>query len=85
MQVPGPSGPAEEDELSRPVVNVEELEMPIGELRGDQAGDVAKCAGQIPARASDESQDLPRVAGTELGLDWSGGARLRVELVFLML
>ena len=32
------------DGLARPVVNVEELEMAIGELRGDQVDDDAECA-----------------------------------------
>ena len=34
-----PPGLLEEDGLARPVVDVEELEMPIGELKGDQVND----------------------------------------------
>ena len=39
----------EEDELTlaRPVVDVEELEMHIGELRGDQVDDDVECDRQI--------------------------------------
>ena len=65
----------EEDGLARPVADVEELEMPIGELRGDQVDDDVKCAGQLSVRAGDEGQDFPRVVGAELGLDWSGGSQ----------
>ena len=43
------------------MVNVEELEIPIGEFRGDQVGDDLKCTGQLRVRAGDEVQDLPRV------------------------
>ena len=66
----------EKDGLPRPVVDVEDLKMPVVELRGDQVGDDAECAGQLPVRAGDEAQDLPRVLGVELGLDWFGRARL---------
>ena len=55
----------EEDGLARPVVDVEELDNLIGELRGDQVGDDVECAGLIRIRVGDE-----------LGLDWSGRARL---------
>ena len=51
----------------------------IGELRGDQVGDDVECAGQLRVCAGVEAHDLPRVVGVELGLDWSGRARLRVE------
>ena len=64
----------EEDGLARPVVDVEELGMPIGELRGDQVDDDVECAGQLRIRAGDEAQGLPRIAGVEVGLDWSGRA-----------
>ena len=72
----------EEDGLAHPMVDVEELEMPIGELRGDQVDDDVECAGQLCARAGDEAQGLPRVLGVERGLDWSGRARLNFELRF---
>eukprot|EP00614_Pseudopedinella_elastica_P014930 CAMPEP_0172581556 /NCGR_PEP_ID=MMETSP1068-20121228/792_1 /TAXON_ID=35684 /ORGANISM="Pseudopedinella elastica, Strain CCMP716" /LENGTH=78 /DNA_ID=CAMNT_0013374579 /DNA_START=1 /DNA_END=237 /DNA_ORIENTATION=- len=49
----------EEDGLAHPVVDVEELEMPIGELRGDQVNDDVECAGQLRVRAGDEAQDVP--------------------------
>ena len=71
-----PSGLLVEDGLANPVVDVEELEMPIGELRGDQANDDVECAGQLRIRAGDEAQDLPRVVGVEFGLVWSWRARL---------
>ena len=76
MRVQAPPGLLEEDGLARSVVDVEELEMPIGELRGDQVDDDVECAGQLPLRAGDGAQDLPRVVGVELGLDWTGRARL---------
>jgi hypothetical protein len=66
----------EEDGLAHPMVDVEELGMPIGELRGDQVNDDVECAGHLRVRAGDEAQDLPRVAGVELGLDLSGRAKL---------
>ena len=56
-----PSSLLEEDGLARPVVDVEELEVIIGKLRGDQVGDDVECAGQLRARAGDTAQDLPRV------------------------
>ena len=62
----------EEDGLAHPMADVEELEMLIGELRGDQVNDDVECAGQLRVRAGDEAQDLPRVAGVELGLNWPG-------------
>ena len=49
----------EEDGLARPVADVEELEMPIGELRGDRFDDDVECAGQPRVRAGDEAQDAP--------------------------
>ena len=66
----------EEDLLARHVVDVEELKMLIGELRGDHVDDDVKCAGKLRVRASDEAHDLPRVVGVELGLDRSGRVRL---------
>ena len=62
----------EEDGLARPVVDVGELAMRIGKLRGDQVSDDAECAGQLPVRAGGETHDLPRVAGVELGLNRPG-------------
>ena len=70
-----PPGMLEEDKLARPVVDVEELGMPIGELGIDQVDDGVECAGHLFVRAGDEAHDLPRVIGVELGLDWSGRAR----------
>ena len=70
----------EEDKPARPVVDVEELGMLIGEFRGDQVGDDVESAGQLRVRAGDEAQGLPRVVGAVLGLEWPGRARLRVEL-----
>ena len=64
-----------EDGLARSVVDVEYLEMPIGELRGDHVEDDVECTGQLRVRAGYEAQELLRVAGVELGLDWSGRAR----------
>ena len=72
----GPPVPLEKDGLARPVADVEELGMSIGELRSDQVGDHVECAGQLRVRAGDEANDLPRVEGAELGLDLSGRARL---------
>ena len=66
----------EGDGLAHPMVDVEELEMLIGELRGDQVNDDVECAGQLRVRAGDEAQDVPWVVGVELGLDWSRRARL---------
>ena len=47
------------------MVDVEELEMHIGELRGDQVDDDVKCAGKLRVSAGDEADGLPRVAGSE--------------------
>ena len=41
------------------MVDVEELEMPIGEFRGDQVGDDVECAGQLRVSVGDEDQGLP--------------------------
>ena len=60
---------------AHPMVYVEELEVPIGELRGDKANDDVECVGQLRVRAGDEAQDVPWVVGVELGLDWSRRAR----------
>ena len=70
----------EEEGLAYPVVDVEELVMIFGELRGDQVNDVVECTGQLRVRAGEEVQDLSRDVVVELGLDWSGRARLRVEI-----
>ena len=64
------------DGLARPVVYVEELEVLIGELGGNQVGDDVGCARQLRVRTGDEAQGLPRDVGAELGLDWSGRTRL---------
>ena len=64
-----PPGLLEEEGLARPVIDVEELEMLIGELRGDQVKGDVECAGQFIVRAGDEAQGLPRVLSVELGLD----------------
>ena len=66
----------EEDGLARPVVDYEEPGVLIGELRGDQVDGDVECAGELPVRASYEAHEFPRVVGIELGLDWSGRARL---------
>ena len=71
-----PPGLLEEDGHACPVVDVEELKIPIGELRGDQVDDEVKCAGKLRVRAGDEAHDLPRVLGVELGLDCPGRAGL---------
>ena len=65
-----------EDGYAHLMVDVEELEMLVGELRGDQVNDDMECAGQLRVRAGEEAQDLPRVLGVELGLDLSGQARM---------
>ena len=64
-----PSDLLEGDGLARPVVGVEELEMPIGRSRGDQVGDDVECAGQLRVRACDKDHGFSRVVGVELGLD----------------
>ena len=71
-----PPGLLEEDGLARAVVDVKELGIIIGELKGDHIGDVVECAGQLPVRAGDKAHGHHRVAGAELVLDWSGRARL---------
>ena len=70
-----PPGLLEEDGLAHPVVDVEELVMLIGELKSDQVNDDVECARQLRVRAGDEAQELLRVVGVELGLDWSRRAR----------
>ena len=70
------AGMLEEDGLAHPMIDVEELEMPIGELKRDQANGDLECAGQLRVRVGDEAQDRPRVVYFELGLGWSGRARL---------
>ena len=62
-----PLGMLEEDGLARPVVDVKEMEMLIGELRGAKDDDDVECAGQPRVRAGNEGQVLPRVVGVELG------------------
>ena len=54
------------------MLDVEEMGLIIGELKGDQFGNVFKCAGQLPVRAGDEACGFPRVADTELVPDWPG-------------
>ena len=61
--------------IARPGIDVEELGVLIGELRGGQVEDFVECAGHLPVHAYDEARDLPRVVAVELGLDWSGRAR----------
>ena len=51
----------EEDGLAHPVIDIEELEMLIGELRGDQLSNDGECAGQLRVRAGDEPQDFPEL------------------------
>ena len=51
----------EEDELAHSMADVEEPEMPIGELRGDQVDNDVEFAGQLRARAGDEAQDVPEL------------------------
>ena len=41
------------------MADVEELELLIGELRGDQVDDAVECAKQLRVRAGDEAQDIP--------------------------
>ena len=41
------------------MVYVEELEMLIGELRGEQVDDEVECARQLRVRAGDEAQGVP--------------------------
>ena len=53
-----PPGMLEEDGLAYSMADVEELEMPIGELRGDQVNEDAEYAGQLCVRAGDEAQDV---------------------------
>ena len=48
------------------MLDVEEMGLIIGELKGDQFGNLFKCAGQLPVRAGDEACGFPRVADTEL-------------------
>ena len=45
------------------MVDVEELEMPIGEMRGYQVDDNMECVGQLCAGAGDEAQDLNNAMG----------------------
>ena len=59
----------EDDGLARPVVDVEDLEWLIGELRGDQDDDDVELAEQPRVCAGDEAHDLPRVVGVRLELD----------------
>ena len=47
------------DGLARPVVDVDELEIPNGELRGDRVGDDVQFAGQLRARVGFEAHGLP--------------------------
>ena len=54
-----PTGLLEEDGLAGPMADVEEPEMLIGELRGDEVNDDVERAGQLRVRAGDEAQDIP--------------------------
>ena len=49
----------EENRLAHTMLDVEELGMLIGELRGDRVNDDVECAGQLRVRAGDEAQDVP--------------------------
>ena len=48
----------EEDGLAHPMADVGELEVLIGELRGDKVNGDVECAGQLRVRAGDKAQDL---------------------------
>ena len=48
-----------EDGLALPVADVDELEMPIGELTGDQVDDDVERTGRSCVRAGNEAHDLP--------------------------
>ena len=54
-----PQGLLEQDGLARPAVDVEELKAPIGELGGDQVGDIVECAGKLSVRGCDENVTSP--------------------------
>ena len=58
------------------MVDVEELDVIIVELKGDQVYGGVECAKHLRVRAGDETRDLPRVVGVELGLDWPGRDRV---------
>ena len=64
-----PPGPLGEYGPARPVADVEELKILIGELRGSHAGDDVECARQLHLRAGDEAHGLSRIVGVELELD----------------
>ena len=66
----------EENGLARLVVDVEELEMRIGVLTGDQLEGDVECAGKLCLRVCDEVRGLPRVFDAELGLSRSERARI---------
>ena len=67
----------EGDGLARPVADVEELNMLIGELIGHQVGDDLECAGRLRVRAGHEAHGLPLVAGenTKAGAEDAGTRR----------
>ena len=56
----------EEDELARPVADVEGLRVLIGELRGDQLGDDVEFARQLRVCAGDEAHGSNLRARTRL-------------------
>ena len=56
----------EEDGLARPVIDVEERKIFIGELRGGQVDENVECNGRLRISAGDEGRGLPQVAGAEL-------------------
>ena len=58
------------------MADVEQLNIFIDELRSDQDDDGSECAGKLRLLAGDETRDLPRAIGIELGLDRSGRAGL---------
>ena len=52
---------AAKHKLGPPVIDVEELEMPIYELRSDQVGDVVDCAWQLPYAPATRPAAFPEV------------------------
>ena len=62
-----PSDLLEGDGLARPVVDVEELQMPIGELRGDQVGDELLLSSETPYTKKNLVYTMARVGRSVLG------------------
>ena len=56
-----PSDLLEEDSLARPVVDVEELEMPISELRSEQLGDFVNALVSSPYAPTTRPKNLPEL------------------------